>query len=341
MFTKRKALLYSLAIILTVTGCTPRPRQPLTPTAQPTQIANTTDKQIKLDTFDLPSTKPTTKPSNTIAPTTQPTQNPTTQPIVTPQACVPAPLPPYNPDPSRLCYPHRPIDGFQDNCTCAYGNWLREQVCTPESYNRLNICREFGLTCTRVRFCHAKPIVYLYPTEPTLVDVLLEIPGTIPISDPLYPVGGWQNILAQPNGDLWYAGKQYPYLYYESEVEKINVPHTGIVVSVAHLEPVFTTVLKKYGFIQHEIDDFNEYWVPKLQSQGKPYVLFSILDPIEKGRIDRVIITPEPDTRIEVSAYFKLLDAPVDVLPMELPKTSPKRQGFTMVEWGGTIKPQK
>jgi len=53
--------------------------------------------------------------------------------------------------------------------------------------------------------------------------------------------------------------------------------------------------------------------------------------------VDKVIITPEPDTFIFFLAYFKPLSQPIQVKPLMLPLEPPKRVGFTAVEWGGTI----
>jgi hypothetical protein len=49
-----------------------------------------------------------------------------------------------------------------------------------------------------------------------------------------------------------------------------------------------------------------------------------------------VNISPKPDTFIEILVYFKPLKQQIPLAPLILPVT-PKRIGFTAVEWGGTI----
>lgn len=186
--------------------------------------------------------------------------------------------------------------------------------------------------------CFGKPVIYLYPVIPMLVDVELVIPGRVTVSDPLYPEGGWKNVLAYPNGTLVYQKKTYKELYYESQVDKVNAPDTGVVIPTKDLQMTLASITTKLGLVKHERDEFLEYWLPRLQELNAPYILFSLVDPVEKERTDHVNITPEPMTRIEFLAYFKPQQEPTTTLkPLKLPEKPPERIGFTAVEWGGTI----
>lgn len=186
--------------------------------------------------------------------------------------------------------------------------------------------------------CMGKPVVYLYPTKPTLVSVTVETPGSIIASDPLYPENGWKDVLAHPDGTLLYKDKKYSELFYETSVNKrIAMPEQGIVIPSEELEQTLRSSIARLGLIQKEQDEFLEYWVPVLQNLHSPYILFSILPPDVKDSVDRLIISPKPDTRIEFIAYFKPLKQPITIRPLDLPKTPPQRIGFTEVEWGGTI----
>jgi hypothetical protein len=185
--------------------------------------------------------------------------------------------------------------------------------------------------------CYGKPVIYLYPTVPTAVDVKLTIPGKVVESDPLYPENGWKNVLARPDGSLTYNGAHYKELYYESQVDKINAPLDGIIIKSSNLATKLTDITSRLGLLPNEQKEFLEYWMPRLNKLNSPYILFSLIDPVEKERADHVDITPEPDTKIEFLAYFKPLDnSNANITPLALPKT-PKRIGFTSVEWGGTI----
>ncbi|MCL5439004.1 MAG: hypothetical protein M1268_03370 [Patescibacteria group bacterium] len=185
--------------------------------------------------------------------------------------------------------------------------------------------------------CLYKPVIYLYPTRPTIVNVSLDIPGSIYISDPLYPKDGWKNVTAFPDGTLIYKGKKYEELFYESKIDKINPPQNGIIIPKENLRIKLEEIITKLGLIKKEREEFLSFWVQKLNKLESPYVLFSVVDPVEKERIDKIEISPKPDTRIEFIAYFKPLYEPISITPLMLPESPPKRTGFTEVEWGGTI----
>jgi hypothetical protein len=190
--------------------------------------------------------------------------------------------------------------------------------------------------CTE--WCIGKPVIYLYPTEPTLIDVQVFAPGRVFVSDPLYPEGGWKNVLAQPNGNLTYEGKQYRELFYETELTTdLKIPANGILIARGNLLTDLTKYTKALGLNDFESKEFTDYWVPLLKDMNSPYVLFSILDVEEKERIDRVEISPEPDTFIGFIAYFKPVYEKYSPTPLELPEVPPARIGYTAVEWGGTI----
>lgn len=186
--------------------------------------------------------------------------------------------------------------------------------------------------------CVAKPVIYLYPLLPTFVDVKVSVPGNIIVSDPLYPEEGWKDVLAYPNGTLTYNGKEYKELFFESDVDKVNAPDNGIVIAKKDLLEKLTDATTRLGLRGFEQAEFLEYWLPVLNELDAPYILFSVVDPVEKERIDHVDISPKPDTFIAFIAYFKPLESiPADLKPLVLPKEPPARYGFTAVEWGGTI----
>lgn len=186
-------------------------------------------------------------------------------------------------------------------------------------------------------FCFGKPVIYLYPEKPTYISVKLHIPGEIYISDPHYPKEGWQNVLAYPDGTLYYQNKKYRELYYESAVDNVKAPENGIIVPKKDIKKEIIRVTTQLGLIKHEQDEFLEYWLPKIAEIDKPYILVSLIDPVEKERVDGIEYSVEPDTRIEFLVYFKGVIKPYTLPPFKLPETIPQRIGFTAVEWGGTI----
>jgi hypothetical protein len=185
-------------------------------------------------------------------------------------------------------------------------------------------------------YCVGKPIIYLYPTKPTFVNVRIRTIGTIFVSDPLYPENGWKNVLAYPDGTLLYNEKSYKELFYETNVDTITAPSTGIVVKKSEIKKTLESITYQLGLTEYEQSEFMSYWMDRLSPLPQPYILISILEPDAKKIIDTVEISPEPDTRIEFIAYFKPLSKPISIPKLQLPER-PIRHGFTMVEWGGTI----
>jgi hypothetical protein len=186
--------------------------------------------------------------------------------------------------------------------------------------------------------CVAKPVIYFYTDQTRLIDVKLEIPGVVTVSDPHYPDGGWKRVEAYPNpqGAIRYQGRDYPYLYYETAVQKPQIPTRGWVVKTDQLEPKLRELTTQLGLIEHEQTDFLEYWLPKLKSLNKPYVFITVLPQSEKEKVDKVVMSIKPETQIEMIFEFRPLDQFEVVQPLKLP-TKPTRHGFTMVEWGGAI----
>lgn len=187
-------------------------------------------------------------------------------------------------------------------------------------------------------WCDAKPVIYLYPTKPTNVSVKITIPGKITVSIPKYEENeGWKNVLAYPNGDLIYKNNKYSELFYETIQERTTPPAAGWVVKMSNLKAKLTVITTKLGLKENEQQEFLSYWLPRLKDLEKPYVFVSVFTGNEKQSIDKVDISPKPDTFIEFIMYYKGVDAPFNIKPLELPQDIPPRTGFTAVEWGGIL----
>lgn len=327
----RRLPMIFVCLIALLTACTPRIPGG---SGNATPLAINTSKPIKLGTFGSIPPKP-----------------------YVPPPVVPTPIPPQ----VTLCAKFTPIDpticlckevvlcqyiGKPDLIACAIGApycVFQGIVSACGARDPLNVCpepsqvaKDFEAGLCQI-YCVAKPVVYLYPTNPMFVDVSLVIPGIVTVSDPQYPTGGWQNVLAYPNGVLSYNGAPYRYLYYETDVTKPKIPETGIIMPRVFLRPLLQNTTAKLGLNAGEQQDFVDYWLPRLEETKAPYIVFSVLDPQEKEEIDHVTIAPEPDTRIEFLAHFTPVQTYREVQPLVLPQTPPVRQGFTMVEWGGSI----
>lgn len=183
-----------------------------------------------------------------------------------------------------------------------------------------------------------KPAIYLYPQQPTNVQVRVLPKGFLTLTIPQYPLDGW-NVSAEPDGTITHDGKTYPYLYYEAKIHDsvLNKPEKGFVVAYDKLSTLYDKILPQLGLHTKEADEFKAYWKKALPIS--PYYFVGVLDRSITDFIEPLTITPKPDTIIRVRLYFEALEKPIVVLPPEM--QTPKRQGFTVVEWGGMVKLDK
>lgn len=178
-----------------------------------------------------------------------------------------------------------------------------------------------------------KPVIYLYPTKEEDIDVQVKPSGGMTITDPAYG-NGW-HVRATPSGSIYnYAdAKNYPYLFWEGKGIDYSMPTEGFVIASKDMAVVLGKKLADQGLNDHEIADFMEYWLPKLQA--KPYYFITFVPQKEFDVLAPLTISPRPDTVIRVFMDYKGLDAPINVKPLELRKI--ERKGLTVVEWGGAL----
>lgn len=176
----------------------------------------------------------------------------------------------------------------------------------------------------------AKPVVYLYPNQPTNVSVSVD--ADVTKSDPLYPANGWQNVLAKPDGSLTYKGQQYSSLFWEGfghgEYPLIT---SGTVAPSNQATTTIRSQLYAQGLNKKEADDFLAFWAPKLPKT--PYVRLTWFGTSQLQKLAYLNVAPRPQTLIRVFLDFEGLNKPINLPSQHF--VTPARQGFTVVEWGG------
>lgn len=173
-----------------------------------------------------------------------------------------------------------------------------------------------------------KPNIYLYPQETTDLDVKVEFPvgGQVTASSPTY-LDGWR-VRVDPAGRI---DGQYDFLFYESTQPDYAQYERGWVVAREQLEAFLRDNLAATGLQGREIDDFVEYWLPRLAEQ--PYYA---IYPQYSEQIDAAVqleFSVRPDSLIRlVYAVRGLEDQGLTLLEPVIPTFT--RTGFTVVEWG-------
>ena len=183
-----------------------------------------------------------------------------------------------------------------------------------------------------------KPIIYLYPTSDAKASVRLGKPNDVTVSYPEYNASKGWNVLAQPDGDLvdLDTGRNLYSLYYESESSEdvYSMQSDGFIVSREDTVSFLEDKLARLGLNEHEAEEFIVYWLPKLQQNNYNYIRFATMDEINNAM--PLDINPTPDTLIRVLMTYKGLDKPIEGITEQQLPTTPTRDGFTVVEWGGS-----
>jgi len=175
-----------------------------------------------------------------------------------------------------------------------------------------------------------KPVIYLYPEEPTDVTVILNFSGVLDVTYPAYH-DGW-NVMAYPDGTIinHRDGREYSYLFWEGRCEAKYDFSAGFIVKGGDMVEFLQEKLSFMGLLPKEYNEFIVYWLPLMQDNAYNFVTFQGQAYTDTAEL---IITPAPDSILRVFMTFVSLDEPFEIEEQVL---SPFiRIGFTVVEWGG------
>ncbi len=178
-----------------------------------------------------------------------------------------------------------------------------------------------------------KPVIYLYPEKTSRVFVNVAPNGGVSVSEP--KLGSGWNVIATPQSKIYdLASRQtYDYLFWEGFANNFTTPKEGFVVDKDNVSQFFDDKLAALGLNEKEIADFKEFWLPRLSSD--PYYFITFVPQADFDRYAPLTVKPTPDTIIRVFFDYRGLSAPINVPEPQL--TTPTRQGFTVVEWGGRL----
>lgn len=184
-----------------------------------------------------------------------------------------------------------------------------------------------------------KPNIYLYPTKDTKVDVRLNYQGKLLAAYPDYDtkLQGW-SVCAKKDGTLEnLADKQeYQYLFWEGVP---TIPYNfnmneGFCVKGSETKDFLQHVLPKLGLIPKEYNEMIVYWLPQMINNPYNLIHFATSDYTKSAPLS---IKPQPDHLIRVFMAYQ--PSNIFVKTNEPTLLTPKREGFTVVEWGGAKVP--
>lgn len=178
-----------------------------------------------------------------------------------------------------------------------------------------------------------KPVIYVYPTEKTDIHIELNTVGKLNFTYPLYNEG-W-NFTATPDGNILMDNKEYNYLFWESQMEEKSLDkndETGFLVETKNLLAFLENSLTQMGLNSKEQADFITYWYPRMMVNEKNHIHFMFNETCDSYA--ELKITPNPENIFRVGMVWA--KATNDFIPeiQEIPSVN--RNGFIVIEWGGT-----
>lgn len=179
-----------------------------------------------------------------------------------------------------------------------------------------------------------KPVIYLYPTEKTAIEIKLDLKGKLLTTFPKYDKN-W-DVIAEPNGQIFdkKTNRYYSSLFWDGTIDFPSAHYKfddGFVVAKEKLVAFFIEKLEHIGLNNQETNDFIQYWLPILERNNYNFIHFLVNE--ECDEIATLNVNPKPETSIRIYMEFYGLEKFTVIKEQQLPKT--ERKGFTLVEWGG------
>ncbi len=179
-----------------------------------------------------------------------------------------------------------------------------------------------------------KPVIYLYPTEKTAIDIKLDLKGELLTTFPKYDKS-W-DVIAEPNGQIFdkKSKRYYNSLFWDGTIdfpEEHYKYDDGFIVPKEKLTEFFIEKLEHIGLNNQETNEFIQYWLPILERNRYNFIYFMVNE--ECNEIATLNVNPKPETTIRIYMEFYGLENRTIIKEQQLSKT--ERKGFTLVEWGG------
>ncbi len=180
-----------------------------------------------------------------------------------------------------------------------------------------------------------KPVIYLYPEIPTIVEVKVKPKGEFTFTYPTYN-NGWE-VNASPSGELKIGDNQYNYLFWEAaqdNLEELFDITTGFIVETENTVSFLEERLTEFGLNDKEKADFITFWGPQIMKNEHSFVHFVTNE--DCNQFAELEIIPKPDH------VYRLY---IQITPISKEKTHTykdqklskiDRTGFTVIEWGGS-----
>ena len=197
-----------------------------------------------------------------------------------------------------------------------------------------------SIYCPLIQVEVCKPVIYTYSEKNIDFKINLKTVGEITYTYPNLSADNSWKMKTGENGNLISEnGAEYPYLFWEAKQDAASLDlsktSSNEIVAGKELDAYFEKELTKLGFNAKEKTDFITYWCPKFIESNRVQVQFFVDD--NCSVIGELNIIPKPDNLRRIYVLFQA-DAkintdfnskPLNVKPID-------RNGFTILEWGGS-----
>ncbi len=178
-----------------------------------------------------------------------------------------------------------------------------------------------------------KPNIYIYPETELFLTLTLDFPegGKVLYSIPEYG-NGW-SFRVNKSGII---DNEFEFLFYESSQPDVWQMEKGWCIPSTELSGFFQNNLSRFGFSGREIDDFLDYWIPRLNLAD-----FYTIYPQTSSLINRVIdlnFSTDPDHILRLFYVLQESDLDNSAQLAEPVVESFLREGFVVTEWGVILK---
>lgn len=175
-----------------------------------------------------------------------------------------------------------------------------------------------------------KPMIYLYPEQEQRVSVSLDYNGKFTHVYPSFSANTTWQVTAKPDGTIRCNNREYYALFWEGVKDKTYKIDEGFCVKGSDTEKFLEEKLETLGLNHREINESIVYWLP--QMEDNPYNIITFQDRAYTNDA-KLTVVPKEDTMIRVFMTWYPSVKAIDIREQKL--FPMKRQGFTVVEWGG------
>lgn len=185
-----------------------------------------------------------------------------------------------------------------------------------------------------------KPVIYLYNPKEMNASIKMNLMGDLTFSYPNYNEG-WDVVVKEEGVSLEEnRSKIYPYLFWEGETVGLTFQSSksnfqGYQINTDSTISFLENQCDNLGLNAKEQTDFITFWGPRIQQN--PFARIEFLVDEQYDVIGKLNVVPQPDNIRRVYILFQgsdEFDSNLECVQVEIESLS--RNGFTVIEWGGT-----